>query len=191
MLIGHSTYGVQCLAGQPAQMFTMLRDPIDRAVSHYYFIKQPFKYKDLRFGGNLEQHNVHNETPLSEIFSRNANKKYRLAGTWLVDNMQTRYLAGYAHYWKPANSSSLLAAAKRNLEKNYAEFGIQSRFEESVERIADRFGWVVGKSLEPTKQTTIDKTPSDSDLEMVKQSNLLDLELFDFAKELFRKRGLS
>lgn len=190
VLVGHSNYGIQYFVGGRARMFTMLRDPVDRAISHYFYIKQPAKFQDLRFGGNKEQKAIHNETPLSGIFERNSNKKFRLGGTWLVDNMQTRYLAGYAHYWKSANSSSLLAAAKSHLKNTYAEFGLQSEFQQSVERIADRFGWKVGPEIERTKQTVIDKVMLEGDLDAVRQNNLLDLELFDYAKELFRQRGL-
>ena len=36
VLVGHSVYGIQHLVTGPVKMFTMLRDPIERAISHYY-----------------------------------------------------------------------------------------------------------------------------------------------------------
>jgi len=187
-LVGHSTFGVQRLVPGPVEMFTMLRHPVDRAISHYFFIRQPTE--KLGLGSNAAQKRVHLETPLAEIFERNKRRKWRLSGTWLVDNMQTRYLAGYAHYWKSASSRDLLAAAKTNLEKNYREFGLQHLFDESEERFASAFGWTIGDDTRRAKRTKMDKEVSADDKIAVENWNRLDLELFNFAEELFRKRGL-
>lgn len=190
VLAGHSTWGAQYLAGDSAAgMFTMLRDPVERAVSHYFFVKQPFLKEGKH--GNHAQKRIHNETPLADIFDRNRRRKWRLSGTWLIDNMQTRYLAGYAHFWKPADSPSLLRAAKRNLEKHYVEFGLQNEFEESVTRLAAAFGWKIGNDIKISKATRIEKDMNDEDRAAVVRWNKLDQDLFDFAEELFRKRGMS
>lgn len=188
ILTGHSTWGVQYLTGGDARLFTMLREPVERAISHYFFIKQPF-LKEGRHG-NRKQHRLHNETPLAEIFERNSRRKWRLSGTWLVDNMQTRYLAGYEHYWKPVDSASLLQAAKHNLEHRYAVFGLQSHFDESVSHIAQTFDWRIGENTKRAKATNIKKDVTDADRADVARWNMLDQDLYDFAQELFRKRGM-
>lgn len=189
ILVGHSTWGVQRMVSGHPQLFTMLRDPVERAISHYFFVKQPFLKEGAH--GNRAQHKVHNEVGLAEVFEANATKKRRLAGTWLVDNMQTRYLAGYAHYWKGPASSSLLRAAKRNLEFGYAVFGLQNHFDESVQRIAACFDWTVGEPVMVSKKTRIEKTVTEEDRASVSKWNTLDQDLYDFAQELFRKRGMS
>ncbi|MAZ08558.1 MULTISPECIES: sulfotransferase family 2 domain-containing protein [unclassified Limnobacter] len=187
VLVGHSVYGIQHLVTGPVKMFTMLRDPIERAISHYYFIKQPGEFGP---GRNLEQKRTNREVQLAEIFEYNKHRKFRLAGTWLIDNMQTRYLAGYSHYWKSESSLSLLSAAKFNLEKRYVEFGLLDQFEESSLRIASSLGWVLAERVDKTKETRIQKIVTSEDRAAVEKWNLLDQDLHSFAQELFRKRGL-
>jgi len=38
ILVGNNTWGAQYLAGRDARLFTMLQDPVERAISHYYFV---------------------------------------------------------------------------------------------------------------------------------------------------------
>ncbi len=189
VLVGHSVYGMHHFTSGRCRYFTMLRNPVDRAISHYFFIKQPPLNPD--FKGNAAQQVLHQRVALKDIFDQTASKKRHCMGTWLVDNMQTRYVAGYAHYWKPADSPSLLAAAKRNLRERYAVFGLQNEFQESLSRISDAFGWDIGaENARRAKQTRIEKTMDDEDRAAVERWNQLDMELFDFAQELFRQKAL-
>jgi hypothetical protein len=80
------------------------------------------------------------------------------------------------------------AIAKSNLRDKYAVFGLQDQFETSLAAIADTFGWSVGVPVQRMKSTRIDKSYDDDDMAVVAANNQLDLELLDYAKELFRKR---
>jgi hypothetical protein len=186
ILIGHNPYGMNHFIHGKCRSFTLLRDPIERAISHYFFIRQPAL--DPAKEGNHEQKRLHQCTGLSEIFDRTAKKRWGLTNSWLVDNMQTRYTAGYLNYWRDKSSSRLLAIAKSNLRDKYAVFGLQDQFETSLAAIADTFGWSVGVPVQRMKSTRIDKSYDDDDMAVVAANNQLDLELLDYAKELFRKR---
>lgn len=105
-----------------------------------------------------------------------------------MDNLQTRYTAGYRHNWRSEKSCALLAAAKKNLRENYHVFGIQDKFEESLSVIADSFGWTIGPPVEWARVTRIEKDYDDEDLEAVRRHNQLDQELYDYASELFVER---
>lgn len=100
-------------------------------------------------------------------------------------------VAGYPHDWKPTGSRSLLAAAKRNLRDRYAAFGLQNEFQESLNRIADAFGWHIGvEDTRRAKQTRIEKTLDEEDRAAVERWNRLDMDLFDYAQDLFRQKAL-
>ena len=71
------------------------------------------------------------------------------------------------------------------------EFGLQNEFEESVTRLAAAFGWKIGNDIKISKATRIEKDMNDEDRAAVVRWNKLDQDLFDFAEELFRKRGMS
>lgn len=186
VLVGHTPYGVGSFAGSNLRYFVMLRDPIRRALSHYHFIRRPTENPDTP-ERNPEQKQVYRSTPLEDIFGVNAKRRYRLFSTWLVDNMQTRYVAGWTHYWRAPESSSLLRAAKRNLETNYAAIGLQERFDESLARMADQLGWQVGPPQERHKATPAFGPPGDEAMRVLQANHQLDAELYDFAQRLFEK----
>ena len=105
-----------------------------------------------------------------------------------MDNLQTRYTAGYRHNWRGEKSSTLLAVAKKNLREKYYVFGIQDRFEESLGVIADSFGWTIGPPVNWARVTRIEKDYDEEDLEAVRRHNHLDQELYDYARALFAER---
>ena len=114
--------------------------------------------------------------------------RWRLTSSFLVDNMQTRYTAGYQDYWRHRSSARLLSVAKRNLKERFAVFGLQNRFEETLQVVADAFDWEVAAPVKHEKATRIEKDFDEVDLEAVVANNQLDLELFNYAQELFRHR---
>ena len=180
---GHMPYGIHHFIQQPCQYITFLREPIERAISHYYFVQQAptdpnreNKYRQL-----------HQEHSLAEIFEINGKKRYNPFANLLIDNMQTRMLAGYYWYWLPKNSPRILKAAKRNLEKKYRVFGLKEHFEESVQRIQTTFGWERKKLERKAKETVVEKKLEPGDLEVLRSNHQLDLDLYDFAKTLFQK----
>jgi hypothetical protein len=105
--------------------------------------------------------------------------------------MQTRYIAGWTAYWRAPESSALLEIAKRRLREDYEVFGLQDKFQESLERIAGAFSWDIGPNDgKEAKQTVIEKVVTDEDRAAVQRFNRLDVELYDYAQELFRSRGM-
>lgn len=186
VLIGHNPFGMGDFIPGKVRYFTMLRDPVARVVSHFYFIRQPAL--DPAKEGNQAQKALHRSVRLKDVFDKTQHQRWRPATSWLLDNLQTRYTAGYRHNWRSEKSSMLLSTAKKNLRENYQVFGIQERFEESLRVIANSYGWRVGPPVERARRTRIPKDCDTEDLAAVRQHNLLDQELYDYACELFRER---
>lgn len=180
ILVQHSIYGVHHLTRRRCAYFTMLRDPVKRSLSHYFFLRH---LNHISF--NRQQKLVHTTTPIEEIFERNALRRYR-PSSWLIDNMQTRYIAGLPWFYLPGSSSRLLARAKKNLRERYVVFGLQEQFDDSVSRIQAAFGWSRHPDQRRHKASNPDEQPTEAQLEAVRRNNLLDLELYDYAADLFR-----
>jgi hypothetical protein len=179
---GHFPYGIHHYIKQDCEYFTFLREPIGRAVSHYNFIKNnqglpgdPNKYKAF-----------HQNTPLTEIFNKTSTLN-PFKGI-IVDNMQTRFLAGYLYYGLPKNSKLMLKKAKENLKNSYKVFGLQERYNESIELITSSFDWNHESKDVREKKTTTKEPIDDYTLTILKENHLLDIELYNYAQELFEER---
>ena len=186
-IVGHSPYGIHDFVRKKSVYITMLRDPVQRSISHYYFIKQPAEVKGWE---NTQQKKIHTESNLSDIFHSTRNKRWRLGGTWLMDNLMTRYLSGYRYFWMKKNSRTLLDKAKNNLEKKYVEFGIQEQYEASANAIANALSLERVPLAGDTKlkRTLCKPAASPEELEAIRDNNELDMELYRFAVDLFNSR---
>jgi len=183
---GHYPYGVHHFYGvEQPRYFVMLREPIDRAVSQYYFIKRCTSPTHTH--PNLE---YAEETNLVEFYSQPG-----------FQNVQTRAVAGllseYVGRYISLNENlrkMVLRRAKRNLIERYEAFGLKERFEESVRLFADCLD-VQPKWSKQRHKNTLDR-PSVEDLDenirhSLRQSNDLDAKLYEFACDRFdaQKRG--
>lgn len=180
---GHVPYGLHWLTTRPVRYFTMLRDPIDRAVSWYYFIKDLVR-TDLWKPHPLREYA--DSVTLVEFYQ---NPRYA--------NMQTRFLAGWTYHkiyplmhHSAAFQRQTLRAAKRHL-RACAAFGLQHRYDESVMLFRDVFGWDKYQPVPPQARTK--KRPSLQEIDdlnptvlpRLRASHQLDLELFEYATEHF------
>ena len=165
---------------------TFLRNPIDRSISHYFFIKQgPLNEENMHI--NFNQRKINRRYSLESIFQKNRFQKYKLFSSWLIDNMQTRYLAGWKYYYLPKNSKLLINVAKYNLKNKIKAFGLKEEYDNSIKIFQNIFGWEKNNQIVDRQMTTrIIKEVSDLDLKAVKENNLLDIELYEFAQELFK-----
>lgn len=177
---GHIPYGFhQFKPFQSFEYIAFFRDPIKRAISHYYFVLEA-KYE----GYEHPEWQRHSTTPLKDIFD---NEKRSFAD--LQDNLQTRMLAGvFAGFQRKIDDKKMLTLAKNNLERKVKAFGIQEDFERSVGVFAKVFGWKTTLDIGHNWQKTKSK-PAIDDATMLALENAhqLDLELYAFAKKLFEQ----
>ena len=183
LIRGHFAYGVHAALQRPFEYITMLREPVDRVVSHYYYVlRNPAHYLHARV--------------TSEKMSL---KKYALGGlTREMDNGQVRAIAG-PYYRDPRGQCSrdLLELAKDNLRNRFAVVGLAERFDETVLLLGERYGW---EDMAYTRQNVtsdrvrLNELPEET-IEAIRKANALDVELYAFAAELFQgvveKRGKS
>jgi hypothetical protein len=166
----HLAFGLHRQLDGPATYVTMLREPVDRMISLYYFTLQD----DYRA--------IHREAreSLSSL------EAFVAGGALLeTDNGQVRRLSG-----QPAEfgrcTSEMLELARLNIRDHFALVGLSERFDESLLLMRERFGW--GPVFYLREKTTA-RRPARRDLspatvEAILEHNRLDLELYRFAEQL-------
>lgn len=121
---GHMFYGIHEFLPQGATYITMLRDPVARALSTYYFI--------LRRPLNPLHRKVKKERLGVEDCIRLFPQRH---------NLQCRLIAGVKD--TAIADERLLEMAKENLVKSFSVVGISERFKESLMLMATTFDWEI------------------------------------------------
>ena len=120
LITGHLRYGIHEFLRRPCRYFSMLRDPIDRAISEYFYaFSYPLhRYRDLIVSGAMSFVDFIETEPET------------IAGTI------THFLAG----WSKGLHSPYEAALHR-LRHGLLTVGTSERFDESILLMAKRLGW--------------------------------------------------
>jgi hypothetical protein len=169
----------------PVSYAAILREPIERAVSYYYFIK------DLVRVDLVERHqhrDYADSVTLAQFFE---NPRF--------SNIQTRRLAGieFDKSYRQLHRSgrfrqAMLDAAKRHLTE-MPVFGLQDEFEASQKRFLDFIGHghieVTEKENRTRKRPTVAEIAAlrPSLLDRLRVAHELDLALFAFATDTFHQ----
>ncbi|MEH7237275.1 sulfotransferase family 2 domain-containing protein [Bacillus sp. JJ1562] len=162
---GHYWFGIHQQFNKPYKYITMLRHPIDRIASEYYYIlgrpnHQAYsKVKTMSFMEFIDHF------PLKS------------------SNQQTRRISGLIQ--QPE-----LQLAKKNIQNDFIVVGVSEMFDESVFLMKEACNWgdISFTSVNVTKnRPTLADIPKDV-VEKLNEENKLDLELYNFAKtELVKK----
>jgi hypothetical protein len=115
-LSGHFPFGIHRRLARPCLYVTLLRDPVARLLSNF------------RFG--LSRNRWSHDTPVSTLIERGR----------LIDNIQTRQMAGIASREIPCTAKTL-ASAIDNIRSHYAVVGVTERFDETLKALITWLGW--------------------------------------------------
>jgi hypothetical protein len=165
VLQGHFPFGLHKHLSVPADYLTLLRDPVDRIISMYYWIH-----------GNQEH-------VLNKLVRSMSLEDFADSGFEITANHQTSLLSGLT----ASADHDALAVARKHLQHEITAFGLNERFDESLLLFKKRLGWK--HVFYSRRNVTRGRPPSsdvpDSVLDIIKKHNLLDLELYDFARRTF------
>lgn len=176
-VVGHVHFGVHRYLPEPATYMTMLRDPVDRVVSHFYYVlSDPAHYlhKRIKDGGY---------TLLEFAITRVSHE---------LDNDQVRWLTEAHHFDVERVDRNLLEQAKWNLEHGIAALGLMERFDQSLRCFEAAFGWE-RRHVQERKNVNRERPPlSEIDpaaLQAIRDVNRYDVELYEFARALFEEQA--
>ena len=168
MFKGHMLFGLHKILPQPATYITVLRDPIDRVISAFYFMRSyvlhPLYWKFRREKWSIED--------FVRRFPR--------------ENVQCKILAG-ADYNSPC-TEQIFQQAKENLFTHFGVVGLSERFEESLALMKLRFGWKLWRysSFNVTRARPKKHDLSAATLELIIAKNSFDVALYECAEKIFR-----
>jgi hypothetical protein len=167
MFKGHMLFGLHSILPQRATYITVLREPVDRVISAFYFMRSymlhPSYWQFRRDNWTLED------------FVRRSPR----------ENVQSKILAG-VEYNSPC-TEEIFEQAKENVFRHFSLVGLSERFEESLALMKLRFGWKLQRysRFNVTRTRPTKRDLPQSTLDLIVEKNSFDLALYEFAAKLF------
>ncbi|AXI39410.1 hypothetical protein CX649_07020 [Bacillaceae bacterium ZC4] len=167
-LYGHNRFGIhQHIQKRSFTYISMLRDPVERVISTYYFILE------------RPQNRLHQlaKKVTFEQFVQEKHPEFHVP----VNNHQTRFMSG--------KKIPDLKLALKNMEQFFSVVGVTEKFNESIFLMKKHLGW---KNISYQKVNQTNNRPKKSDLDdsliqLIESKNQLDLALYSKAKEKLEK----
>jgi len=164
VIFGHFRYGIHFyMPNQTAYYATMLREPVERVISYYYFHLQDTQDPAHKFAKEHTFEEWLEESPAAQ-------------------NEMTKSLSGIRSEFYP--STETFEIAKHHL-RSMRYVGLTERFDNSLALMKYYFGF---KDLSYDKTKVGVKKPHDLDekvREKIREKNRMDIELYEIAKEIF------
>ena len=173
LLQGHFPYGIHKYLPRSGVYFTILREPVDRIISLYYYLpRDPGNY--------LYEKVVLGKLSLEEFVQRDLTPATR--------NFQTAALAGMER-WEDFHTinEDTLERAKYNLRNKIAAFGLTERFDETLLLFNRQFRWGFRSGFfDYSKRNVTAERPAKDHIpehirDLIREKNAYDIKLYAYA----------
>jgi hypothetical protein len=167
----HAFFGLHEFLGEDWRYITMIRHPVGRVLSSFYFKVQ----RGLLSPADLPRY-VSGTLPEG---------RYK----WVVNNFQTRYLSAErgVPLWVPFGDApeGMLETAKQHLTQHFDLVGTTERFDETLLYLKQLYDWPLPRytRFNRTTKRVQDKAHSPEIIETILAHNTLDMALYQFAQE--------
>jgi len=181
LLRGHIGYGLHSYLQPPVTYITMLRHPVERVLSHYYYVRG-----DVERGTARPQDHV----TFADVARMSLVDYVRHAHSADIRNGQTKLIAGGMTGWDAARDDideTVLTAALRTLEHDVHVIGLTERFDESVLLLRHALGWSMPfyvRANVTAKRPKRSELPAET-IRAIEDANSLDMTLYEHAQRLF------
>lgn len=176
MVIGHLevTHSFYKLLSQEYVHFTILREPVDRVISQYYFFCKMSQALPNEFP-NMENITLEN---------------FVMSGME-IDNHQARRLSPIGRAFDFGKcTNELLESAKRSLTENFTFFGLSERFNETLIFLKRILAWndIFYENRNVTENRPRREDVPSQVIDTIVRHNMIDIELYKYAVALFDER---
>jgi hypothetical protein len=160
-------FGLHEVLPQPSTYITVLRDPVERVLSAFYFMRS-YKFHPLYWKLRRENWTV-------EQFVERSTR----------DNVQSKIIAN-ADYHTPC-TQEVLDRAIRHLNESFSVVGLSERFEETLALMKLRFGWQLKSysSFNVTRSRPKKGDLSQATIDRIAEKNKYDVAVYEHGKRLF------
>jgi hypothetical protein len=185
LVVGHMPYGLHKYLNAHATYITMLRDPVDRVVSHYYFVRRS---PGVDHHEEVTTRGMSLEDFIRERASIKAtNDQTRLISG--VEKVNARLLSAGSLPNEDAGATDILEIARKNLEDHFTVVGLCERFDESLLLFRKLLGW---KNIYYVKQNVTKGRPTKQEvareaISLIEKHNELDMTLYEYARQRFEE----
>lgn len=180
-LYAHMRYGMHQFFPGHGNYLTILREPVARFISGYYYV--------LRQQSN-PLHEAVKCKRIEDFFELDTLRGFGTEFDLSKRNLQTRMISGISDPDNP----EILSVAKERLREDFSYFGISELFDESLvgfsqSPIGRHLAWPVlyytPRNVGSNYKRDIPLPPNF--VETVKERNKLDIALYEYALDLFKK----
>lgn len=167
LLTGHMNFGMDEFLEGTSDYITFLRDPVERAVSFFYYSKNDPK--------NRLYNIIHKNNWTLYEFLKNVKEKD-------ISNAQVRLISGIND-----NPELMLKKAVENIEKHFSFIGFQEQFDESLIVLCNKYKWSLPyyKKRKVTLNRPLVEDIDAQTINLIMQLNKEDILLYNHCREKF------
>ena len=171
LLKGHLDYGLHEYLIGPSEYITFMRNPIERILSYYYYVKARPHHRLFKMG-------LFNENTSLYDFVTKINQRD-------IHNGQIRLLSGIGD-----TEENMLVKARENIENHFSFVGTIERFDEGLFLLSKKFDWpsfhytIKNKTFGRPKMDQIDKKTLDA----IHELNGGDISLYNEISQKLEKK---
>jgi hypothetical protein len=175
-IAGHLVFGLRDVLPPGARYLTILRDPVERTLSHYAYLVAPRDPAERPHGLLARETPYRSDLTLEECL---ADPRY------LPDNLQTRMLVARRSPFEDLPADAL-ERAKEHLRHRFAFVGVTERLDEFTALLTVSLGWRAALPRQTrVGERRIDRSSlTPSELRALEEHNVRDRELYELAREL-------